>query len=950
MKKISLFIVLLILLPMIFVQDNIGYAKDKDKGEIKNYKDISGITDKEIEAIEKLQGKTLIYASLKGTEGFINQDGEFSGFSKELMELLEELFEIDIEHKFVTWDEMVDGIKDGTVDFLTDFAITKERKELYYMSEPISERGLVYIKSKEGLTLQDIQEKREPVFVFLEGSITEEVVRTAYNHDFKSIYVKSEKEIINLLKEGGADAHFVDDTEWSSLINEGSFEIGSLEFPAYRTFGLTAIDESLECLISAFDKYLENGGDNKILELNIKGKTHYNAYKFLNDLTSEEIEYLQKLIASDDEITVGCQVRFYPICFYNEVDKEFQGVTLDVLEEISKVSGLKFKPGNDLSVTWKEIMQLFDTGEITMVQGFEKNEERMSKYLFSAPYSESSYALITLDSYQSIGFQQLMSIKVGTIEGSAAERYFTTWFGSRNQKSYNTVVEVFKALDSGEIDAFVETEYSLLSKINFEQKSGYKLNLSFGYPTKLYFGFNQKDEMLCSIISKAEKYVDTDFINAKWKNKSFDYTTKLNEQRSRFMQIIINLLIIVLSLVIIIIFNLSRKKKRLKVLVEERTSELARALDAKSEFLAKMSHEIRTPLNVITGITYIIQQQINDKEKSLEMLEKIQTSSEHLVSIVNDILDMAKIDAGSMELSEENFELYDDIISVTQMLEAKSEEKGINIIVNAQSTKDTYIMADKRRLNQVIVNLLSNAIKFSPENSKVFLDIDIVKDNETAILKFSVEDSGIGMSKEQQERLFIPFSQADASISQKYGGTGLGLSISQHIVKAMGGEIFVESELNKGSKFFFEIKVKMVDKSTDEKIIDVNMDLSNLNVLIVEDIEINRMIIKELLSSTGANIIEAVNGEEAVSIFAESTQGYFSIILMDIQMPIMNGYQATMTIRALDREDAKEVTICAMTADAYKEDIEKAKAVGMDHHISKPINIRELVEFLKTVK
>ncbi len=1075
MRKKSIIIILLFIIAVTLVQCQKN-GKDVSVVEVAtNYREIPGITPEEIVAIESLQQNgPLVYASMQGKEGFIDEAGNIRGFSERLSELLGELFMIDIEHKFMSWEGIVNGLDDGTVALTTELSITPERKERYYMSEPISEHNLVYYQKKGIEDIYDKASERKLVFAFGAGSITEEVVRSVFWEEYESVYVYSIEEIIELIDSEKVDAYFMDDCDWAELSEIEILESFPLTPPGYRPLGITAKNEAFEALISAFDKYLLSGGNDIICDIYEAGRDDYNSFMFKKSLTLEEQKYLQELKQSEERIVVGSPVLFYPVSFYNDVDEEFQGISVDLLKEISKISELEFQIVNDNTASWKSIADAFDRQEVKMITGFEKNEERTSKYLFSEAYARSEYVLISLNSFHNIGLQQVMNIKVGAIEGTAAEEYFKTWFGDMNLKAYTTLDDVFEALDTGEIDAFVESEYALLSKNNFKQQSGYKLNISLEYPSEIYFGFNHGDEMLCSIIDKAQAYIDVKAINTRWTSNSFDYTSRMNEQKRQLLTVISCLLALCVILGIIIMINVSRSRNKMEKLVQERTGELSRqtkfleglydtlpdavftkdmdgyyiscndaieqflgitkeeligsrdvqvlvsqedfvshlkeddeealeagdfitqertitrangevvdveirkqtirengvpigylsvcrdmtvlkrsekaalaAAEAKSEFLAKMSHEIRTPLNAIVGLLHIIRQQIDDKEKVEDLVNKIGISSEHLVSIVNDILDMSKIEVVGVELSLERFALYEDIVETIQMLDGKVAEKDIEIVILADEAKDRNVNADKRRLNQVFVNLLSNAIKFSPNHSQVIFTTGVEEiDEKYILLKVSVEDKGIGMSKEQMDKLFVPFSQGDATISQRFGGTGLGLSISQRIMEAMDSTILVESELDKGSKFFFEVKLEIADQLDDTKSVCAEANLSGCNLLLVEDIAINREIITEFLKTTNINIVEAVDGKEAVQIFADSEPNYFNVIFMDIQMPNMNGYEATSRIRNLERADAKSVNICAMTADAYPEDVKKSMDAGMNYHMAKPINLSELLLYL----
>jgi len=546
---------------------------------------------------------------------------------------------------------------------------------------------------------------------------------------------------------------------------------------------------------------------------------------------------------------------------------------------------------------------------------------------------------------------------------------------------------------------------------------------------------------------------------------------------------------------------LQRRNQEIEKLLELRTQEIElrrkaeeeayNASRAKSDFLSHMSHEIRTPLNAIIGMTGIASG-TKDPDKIKYCLDRVSSASKHMLSIINDILDMSKIEANKFDLSNSEFNLEKMLMSIINVTNVRAEEKHQNFVVDLNVNVPPFIISDELRLSQVITNLLTNAIKFTPDNGTVILSIDTadesvdesaesseVESGEDIILKISVADTGIGISEEQQERLFTSYNQADSSIANKFGGTGLGLAISKRIVELMQGKIWIESELGKGSKFLFTVKVKKgtgknrtnlaakinkedirilaVDDSEETRVyfihlmkaydlpysiaasgtealklinenngkpyniffvdwhmpnmdgieltkkireiygdkvfvilfsttdwndieadalaagvnqfipkpvfpsslinaindcIEINpnkesdirdengeivFDFTGHTILIAEDVEINREILSTILEKTSVSIDFAENGKEAVSLFKNNPDKY-TLVFMDVNMPEMDGYEATRTIRALPVKQAKDICIIAMTANVFREDIDKCLSAGMNDHIGKPIN------------
>jgi len=337
------------------------------------------------------------------------------------------------------------------------------------------------------------------------------------------------------------------------------------------------------------------------------------------------------------------------------------------------------------------------------------------------------------------------------------------------------------------------------------------------------------------------------------------------------------------------------------------------------------------------------------REKANGSIREVETASYHLLGVLNDVLDMSKIESGKFVLMQEKFALHSAMKEVAMIIRQRCADKNITFVENTDGMKGIHVIGDKLRLNQVLINLLGNAVKFTPDCGKIKFLVDVIRlENDMVILKFAVTDTGIGISKEQRNRLFSAFEQAESSIAVKYGGTGLGLVISQNLVGMMGGVILVKSELGKGSEFAFCLSMKICDhkEETDESISASIPDLSGKKMLLVEDIEINRVIIQEFLRETNIHIEEAENGQIALDMFETSEIGKYDVVFMDVQMPCMNGYEATKAIRNLQRPDAKRVHIIAMTANAYQEDIQNALDAGMDAHLAKPIDIEKVLRLL----
>ena len=380
-----------------------------------------------------------------------------------------------------------------------------------------------------------------------------------------------------------------------------------------------------------------------------------------------------------------------------------------------------------------------------------------------------------------------------------------------------------------------------------------------------------------------------------------------------------------------------------------------RANQAKSEFLARMSHEIRTPMNAIIDMTNITKRKLGDSTvpaaEIMTHMQQIETSSQHLLSLLNDVLDISKIEAGKIDLVDETFNMPKLIDSIALIIRPRCLEKNINFDIEIRDLEAEYFISDPLRLRQVLINLLGNAVKFTNEGGSISLTVaGAARGSGKSLINFAIKDTGIGMPEAVIPSLFEPFEQANSHITRNYGGTGLGLAISRNIVKLLGSDIAVRSKEGVGSEFSFSVWLleDMAARHDEALRSDDISVLKGKRVLLVDDVAINRLIVIEQLAAAGVEmeVEEAEDGREAVDKFAASPEGHYDIIFMDIQMPRMDGYEASMTIRALDRRDAAKVAIIAMTANAFKEDVDRALTSGMNAHLAKPLEHDKLITTL----
>ena len=402
----------------------------------------------------------------------------------------------------------------------------------------------------------------------------------------------------------------------------------------------------------------------------------------------------------------------------------------------------------------------------------------------------------------------------------------------------------------------------------------------------------------------------------------------------------------------------NKKLKKAKDITTEALQTAENANKAKTDFLSNMSHDIRTPMNAIIGMTSLIRHDAGNKAKVIEYADKIDISSQHLLGIINDVLDMSKIEAGKTVFKYTDFSILDFITELNTIFHSQIDEKNQTLTIIKENIRHEWVNGDQVHLMQIFSNLVSNAVKYTQEGGKIQFLVEEceTKSSVYAKYRFLVSDNGMGMSADFKDTIFDAFTRAESSMTNKIQGTGLGMAITKNLVEAMGGTIDVESELGQGSCFEVLIDLRIAEDRFVSSAEQVEKDepagnvLKGMRFLCAEDNELNAEILMELLKIEGAECTICENGKRVLEAFEQSAPGDYDMILMDVQMPVMNGYEATKAIRRSSHELAKTIPIIAMTANAFSEDIQHSLAAGMNAHVSKPVEMKVLEKTIRSIK
>jgi len=946
----------------------LGCARQTAKPDIQfpgfsSFREIPGVTADEIEAIERLKERrdSFIYAMNYSTEAFLDENENFGGYTALFCGWLSGLFEIPFKPKIVEWDNLIAGLASKEVDFTGELTPTDERRKIYYMTDAIAERPKKVMRIEGSEPLSVLEKSRPLVYSFLDGGTTYDLLFPYLPTGFNTLFVGDYDSAYAALKNGTADAFFADGPMEAAFAHFGDV-ISEDFFPLiYSQVSLTTQNPDLIPIISVVQKALDSGEVYHYLtRLYNQGYHDYLRQRLVMQLTPEEREYIR---LHRSPVKIAAEYDNYPVSFFNSHDQKWQGIAIDILGEIEKYTGLSFEIANGTDTMWPELMQMLEDGRVSMITELFWVSERVERFLWSdTPYQHDFYALLSAVEYENINVNEVLYSRVGLIEGSAYTDVFHEWFPRHtNTKNYSSNTAAFDALARGEVDLVMATRNQLLSILNYLELPGYKANIIFNHPSDSYFGFNINEEILRSIISKAQKLVNTDEICNRWERMVFDYRRKMAQARQPWLIGVSILLFCVLFLVVAILNRNLLEEKRLEELVGKRTQELEVASRAalaasrtKSEFLANMSHEIRTPINAVTGMTAIARSS-GDLTRIYDCLDKIGLASRQLLGLINDILDMSKIEARKFELAHEPFDLHAMADNVKNIISIKTQEKKQNFSVDLASDLPEVVIGDDMRLSQILLNLLSNAVKFTSQGGDIFLTLKRTGsvDGKEEI-EASVEDTGIGITDEQLDRLFNAFVQADSGTAKRFGGTGLGLAISKSLAELMGGGINVKSAPGKGSRFTVRVLLEkgnrdMLEASQANKA-PSDFHFNGHTLLLAEDVPINREIVIALLEDTNVTIDCAENGKIALDTYSADPNRY-DMIFMDVQMPVMDGYDATIAIRAFEQKMKKNgalkhpngIPIIAMTANAFAEDVEHCLKAGMNGHIAKPIEVEAML-------
>jgi len=643
---------------------------------------------------------------------------------------------------------------------------------------------------------------------------------------------------------------------------------------------------------------------------------------------------------------------FEPYSFYDS-DKKPSGLNIELATEIANRMGKKVRI--ELG-TWPECKAMIQSSEADVLLGLEIfADESKTSTLKTIPISHDEIKIFGKDKILNVG--SLYGKRVGIASQSIITKLFEL---NCEYVGYNTNSDILHAVASGEVDYGI-CHASVATKII--ERDGLNLvpsvTLMESFPA---MGIRETAPELKEPVNQVIKKMSDDGTVArlydKWlamnvENKSFK--TVLDSNYAFYIAYLM-IAVCVIGIAGYLLSALKVRENNLKTalsyqkVLEEEKKQAGAANRAKSTFLFNMSHDIRTPMNAILGFSDIAIQNIDDREKALDALNKARFSGRHMLSIINDILDMSSIESGKIAIQSEAISIRELVTHLEEVFRTGMEQKGLKLVVTDDAGQK-YVYGDAMRITQVVSNLMSNAVKFTKPGGTVMLKVCETpgEDADHLKYKFCVKDTGIGISKEFSERIFEVFEREKTPTVSGVQGAGLGLSIAKNLAELMGGSLSYTSEVGKGSEFIFSFEGKIADEPVcmqPETVTRVKIP-SGKRLLLAEDNALNREIAVNLLTRLGFTVESAENGEIEVNMISAAAPGYYDLILMDIQMPVMDGYEATKKIRSLADPLRSGIPIIAVTANAFEEDREQSMAAGMNGHVAKPIDTEALLSTIQ---
>lgn len=903
---------------------------------------------------------------------FVDRDGHYQGISKDILELISQ--KTGLKFSYVigeNWSELLKSLENGELDILPAIYRSKKREAYAIFTESYFKvHDYVFMRDDAEL-LKNINDLSSKKIAVIEGYLIIDQLQKLVP-EITVLKVKSLQDGVDALLLGQADAYVdgyaVVSYRLTELMQTGIKPVLPIkEFSNRLCIGITKnkpivagiVNKGLAAITSDEHRSILQKWFTQAPDIDRNNVSSSNTGGVLSGSIDPKA-IAQRLTLSDEERAwlaskrkIRARIGTFPPFMFWEQGQGY-GISVDYFQLFCDAFDLECQFVTD--IPWSEAIKNISKGKnADVILHIHRSPEREQLLAFTDNYLEIPRVIFTRNDSSFVGhIGDLQGKEVSIEDGYLIQDILAEEYPQIKQRPTKTTEEALEALSLGEVDAYIG---ALTTASYIIQKKGYS-NIKVAAPSP--FGDDvaamavRKDwPLLASTLGRFLKVLtpaEKSSFNSKWLSIRYEQGLNLKSVLAWVIPIVGGALLII---GVIVLWNrqlgkeISERKKAEEQLRKAK-SQAEEATKVKSAFLANMSHEIRTPMNAIMGMTHLALQ-TDLTEKQQDYLKKTHSSATSLLGLINDILDLSKIEAGKMDMEAVDFYLDDVLDNVSTLISIKAQDKGLDFVFQTPSTVPRFLIGDSLRLGQVLINLSNNAVKFTKEGSVTIETVLVDETSDKLKIQFAVRDTGIGLKREQIGKLFQSFSQADSSTTRKFGGTGLGLTISKRLVEMMDGKIWVESKPGKGSSFIFtavfgrgqEIDTEAraaLARGFDEESL---RSIRGAKILLAEDNEINQQVAQEILEKAGFVIDIAEDGKQAVEAVEKIS---YDLVLMDIQMPVMDGYEATKEIR--NNPKFKELPILAMSANAMTKDMDDALAAGMNGHVAKPIELKLLFSAL----
>ena len=873
---------------------------------------------------------------------FIDKGGVHRGITADYLRLLSAYCGLKFKPDPVSsWAAMLEQAKDRKLDIVATLAWTPERTKFWQYSEPYYSAPYIIVTRKDVIGINGVDDLNGNCVAIEKGYKLQGRLKRKYP-DITLLPVTSSLKALEAVSRNRADAYIGNQAVALWLIEQNS--LSNLLVAADSGFESNKIHIGVRPDWPELTSILNKGfalisyQQHRAIRRKWLGLADPDQQTPALVLTTAE----QKWLEEHSKVRLGVDPEFVPFEFINE-DGVYSGIAADYIKILNQRIGLNMEVLPDLS--WSEAVAKSKKREIDVLPCVGKTIERLSLLNFSIPYIKFQRVVITRTDYPFVaGLEDLHGAKVA-VQANTSHEGFLHDYTDIKASSFATLEETLTAVSSGKADAMIGNIASAshwIRRLNLT-------NLKVAAPAQLktldlHFAVRKDWPELLSIINKG-----LDSISHQEKNRIFRKWISIKYEPGIAPRTVIKYILQIVAgalLIFVLFFYWNRRLAGLNRQLAAARSEADRANRFKSEFLANMSHEIRTPMNAIMGLTHLALQ-TNLLPKQREYLTKVESSSHDLLNVINDILDFSKVEAGKLNIEEISFQLNDVLDNLAGLIALKAQKKGLEFLLKVAPDVPFSLLGDPLRLGQVLINLTDNAIKFT-ENGEIIISIAVAVEEEKRVcLLFAVSDSGIGLSREQQEHLFQAFTQADGSITRRYGGTGLGLAICRQLVGLMGGEIGIESELGQGSTFSFKVWLTKAPFQPPT-LLQPDADLRGMRVLVVDDSEMACDVLREDLESFTFQVTTVNSGFAALEELEKGVRSEhpYKMVFMDWKMEGIDGIETSKRIR--QRGYPELATIIMVTAYGREEVMLQAEQIGLDGFLIKPVNRSLLFDAIMT--